>query len=579
MSSLPPVKSRKKRKNKQVSINLEHTKYEIVAECVEEVGWKISNSLKKNLVFWCDCYGTVGFASKLNRWQFYNHFPGMGCIAHKVELARTYESMAKSFPDVYNFHPKTYVLPNQHLEFKHTLSKSASTFIIKPDRGSQGKGIILVQNGCDVDSILETSVAQEYIEPFLLDGLKFDMRIYVLVTSISPLRIYIHDEGMVRFCTEKYNTPRASNLSELYSHLTNFSLNKNNENFMVDEDVGHKRSLSHVFKELEQQNIDTKILFERIKNIVRFTLLAGQPYISSCYHTAINVNDGKSRCFEILGFDIILDSSAKPWLLEVNCMPSLTCGSQFDHDLKKSVILGALKILDISPNFRKECMDRFKKMSAGNLASPVPKLFDAENEYEKSKNTKWEQITPYIAENEYTQMYDRVINAIKKKKEGRTAIRRESQPKILQPNKSLINKIIQPKPFYQAKTPKPIDLDPTPVTLQQQLPLIKFSGTNSTAVFKEPATYVAQRRPNRSFTKVSVQEISIPKSLIDRQNQIDDTIPFPVLYCKTTTQIKDTEERERKANLRRQAQIANQFNMLSTLKEYLHIDIQHPYGR
>jgi len=66
----------------------------------------------------------------------------------------------------------------------------------------------------------------------LLDGFKFDLRLYVLVVSVDPLRVYLAREGMARLCSEPYKSPAADNLKDVFSHLTNYSLNKKNENYV-----------------------------------------------------------------------------------------------------------------------------------------------------------------------------------------------------------------------------------------------------------------------------------------------------------------------------------------------------------
>lgn len=72
-------------------------------------------------------------------------------------------------------------------------------------------------------------VIQKYIEnPLLIDGLKFDLRIYIFLASTNPLKIYIHEEGLARFATKKYEIPNEENISSAYTHLTNYSLNKKN---------------------------------------------------------------------------------------------------------------------------------------------------------------------------------------------------------------------------------------------------------------------------------------------------------------------------------------------------------------
>jgi tubulin polyglutamylase TTLL6/13 len=79
-------------------------------------------------------------------------------------------------------------------------------------------------------------VVQRYLhKPFLIDGLKFDLRIYVLVTGTDPLRLYVFEEGLARFATEPYVAPRTDNLEEVCMHLTNYAINKDSPNFVFNE--------------------------------------------------------------------------------------------------------------------------------------------------------------------------------------------------------------------------------------------------------------------------------------------------------------------------------------------------------
>ena len=93
---------------------------------------------------------------------------------------------------------------------------------------------------------------QKYLhKPHLLDGFKYDLRVYALVTGIKPLRIYLYKDGLGRLATDKYKKPADDNITNVKMHLTNYAINKDSENFVAntaaeEDDVGSKRSLQAV---------------------------------------------------------------------------------------------------------------------------------------------------------------------------------------------------------------------------------------------------------------------------------------------------------------------------------------------
>lgn len=177
-------------------------------------------------------------------------------MARKNLLARNLLAMQKYFPTDFEFFPQTWVLPADLKSFREQFNeRKAKTFIIKPENSCQGKGIFLTRN-YDWINPLEHYVAQRYLhKPYLIDGLKFDLRVYVLITSVTPLRVFIYKEGLARFATSEYVSPVGSNLNNLYMHLTNYAINKDAGNFQQNsgnDDKGHKRSLTSILKQISE---------------------------------------------------------------------------------------------------------------------------------------------------------------------------------------------------------------------------------------------------------------------------------------------------------------------------------------
>ena len=109
--------------------------------------------------------------------------------------------------------------------------------------------------------------------PYLIDGYKFDLRIYVLVTNVQPLRIFMHREGLARFASEQFKLKAFNNP---FIHLTNYAINKDNANFTSDEtgEKGHKRSLNAVFNQLKNDGVDISVLKQQIFDIIVKTLIS-----------------------------------------------------------------------------------------------------------------------------------------------------------------------------------------------------------------------------------------------------------------------------------------------------------------
>lgn len=119
----------------------------------------------------------------------------------------------------------------------------------------------------------------------MIDGFKYDLRLYVFVISYDPLKIYLYHEGLVRFATIKYSI-EADKLDEKMIHLTNFSLNKEGENFVynveADEDgVGSKWSLSALKRKFTKLNLDYDELMVRVKDLIVKTMIGIQPHVLS----------------------------------------------------------------------------------------------------------------------------------------------------------------------------------------------------------------------------------------------------------------------------------------------------------
>ncbi|KAJ8016579.1 hypothetical protein DPEC_G00008700 [Dallia pectoralis] len=249
-----------------------------------------------------------------------------------------------------DFFPRTFELPSEYHLFVEEFKRiPGSTWIMKPVARSQGKGIFLFRKLKDIidwkkdgirsdeqrdETQVESYVAQRYIEnPYLISGRKFDLRVYVLVTSYIPLKAWLYRDGFARFSSTRFSL---TSIDDHYVHLTNVAVQKTAPDY--DPEKGCKWQVQQLRSYLTARHgrETVEALFKDIDNIFVRSLQSVQKVI---------IND--KHCFELYGYDILLDQDLKPWLIEVNASPSLTASSQEDYEMKCHLLEDTLHIVDM----------------------------------------------------------------------------------------------------------------------------------------------------------------------------------------------------------------------------------------
>jgi len=267
-------------------------------------------------------------------------------------------------------------------------------------------------------------VVQHYLDqPHLVDDLKYDLRIYVLINCVTPLRVYIHRDGLARFCTEPYRKPTVRNMDNLFMHLTNYAINKHSSAFNQAEDVessgeeetGHKRSLKAIMRILEHCGADKEKLMRQIKDIIVKTVATSQPYLSHLYRSCQPEDLDGSMCFQILGFDILIDRQFKPWLIEVNQSPSFATDSPLDYKTKKAVLADAFNMLNCTVKKRKRILKQQQRQMENRILTGKQQKLEPEQKarikeqmmrereaWEETRRGGWELIYPWPEETRNT---------------------------------------------------------------------------------------------------------------------------------------------------------------------------------
>ena len=307
------------------SFKMPNGNIKIVKQLLKDNGFQEIGPNSQNFTIWWHI-GRIkpDFYVTLKAHQKVNHHPHTIECTKKDKMNQNIGSMVTKFGKPFDFVPKTYLLPQEiSLLLRDADQKKHSRryYIVKPNGSSQGKGIYVTDNiHAIVTSNMSGMLVSEYVQnPLLINGIKFDLRIYVVITSFNPLRIYIYDEGLVRFATEPFSLNPA-HMANRFVHLTNYSINKFSDKYVdyTEEGIGTKWTLSSLKKSMRKLGLDPDLMMMRIEDIIIKTIISIEHKV---YKATEQYVPYRNNCFDFLGFDILIDSDLKPWLLEVHlCM-------------------------------------------------------------------------------------------------------------------------------------------------------------------------------------------------------------------------------------------------------------------
>ena len=392
----------------------------LVKKLLEDNGFIQSKSGEPWTIAWSSGHIKLTSYEKLSKYQKMNHFPRSNELTRKDLLYKNLSKLKELFPGTkFDFLPESYILPNEFTFLKDKMDKNPNQFwIVKPVASSQGRGIFLTKNITDIPTNHQTTASRYITNPFLINKKKFDLRIYAFVTSIIPLRIYRFKEGLTRFSANKYSL----DINDRCAHLTNYAVNKNNKNYIQNESPfevdynSSKWTLTSLKQYLEENGIRSDLIFEKIDDIIIKTFI-------SCENNLVNAISKycsyQENCFELYGFDILIDEHLNCWLMEVNLSPNLHFDAAIDLKIKGEMIAEMFDLIRIVPyDIRNEIYENntkfgsiakylnYKELKDIKITNEIKQeIWDTEEELARVKQFK--RIFPSIKYPLYQKFFDR----------------------------------------------------------------------------------------------------------------------------------------------------------------------------
>lgn len=289
---------------------------------------------------------------QINQYQKVYQYLNAPYIFRKSSLYKFYISMKKLFFEDYDYMPLTYNYPEQkneiHDKFKNYKFDLNDLWLVKPVNNYGGRNISFFYSLENIK--LKKFIITQYIKKVnLIKGKKYDLRLYILITGLKPLRIYFYKEGLVRIASEIFSLNKSS-INNKFIHLTNLCVNSLNKRFIrpngSSDENSNQWNLKIYRNFLKKNNIEWKNIRKKIKDIIIKSII-------SVYRNLTEVNEKlkveDQSFYEVLGYDILIDNKFNPKLLEINYTPNMMFSNKLDREIKSNLFVDTLNLVGITP--------------------------------------------------------------------------------------------------------------------------------------------------------------------------------------------------------------------------------------
>lgn len=366
-----------------------HNGNSLVEKALTDKGWNLCSDEEQFHLKWTELKSQIDFEQLIEGKQLANHIPSSACITTKSGLLNSLRAYynANCFKESPNgmskFFPETYRLGDcREREKLLNIIGDDELWICKPTNCNQGKGIFLIKGKQELLNYIEkkkkngknnisSRIIQRYIaSPLLIQGRKFDIRVFMLIGSTRPYNVFFHS-GYLRLSVNLYDTESR----DLKTHLTNQYVQKRHPNYSESKE-DTVWSMEHFQNYLDGDGLSEKYnlksnwvfteLHEKMKKIAYIVFKSAQ-----CRLTP------KVGLFDLYGLDFMLDENLNVWLLEVNTNPSMHTHCRVLADMLPCVIDETLDI----------CIELFDKKVSGLPTFPIESsknfdlIFSAAKEY------------------------------------------------------------------------------------------------------------------------------------------------------------------------------------------------------